>query len=98
MFSESLAARNPGTKGGKTRAYDRICVTLKMFKSNLNLKKVRCHIKCWVPLWLPLNMVTSVWAERSLYAPAGPPAQCQGLGDVFLHTQGPHFSTQTLIL
>lgn len=39
MRSESLAARNPGTKGGKTGAYGRICVTLKMFKSNLNLKK-----------------------------------------------------------
>lgn len=58
-----MAARNPGTKGGKTVAYERIRVTLKMFKRNLNLKKVRCHIKCWVPFWLPLSTVTKVWAE-----------------------------------
>lgn len=44
-------------------AYDRIRVTLKMFKCNLNLKKVRCHIKCWVPFWLLLGTVTKVWAE-----------------------------------
>lgn len=88
-------------------AYGRICMTLKTFKSNLNLKKVRYHIKRWVPLWLTLHMVTLGWAERPLDIPArksrawavccpplGSQARLQGCWGALLHTQGPHFSNQ----
>lgn len=51
-------------------AYGMICMTLKTFKSNLNLKKVRYHIKHQVPLWFTLHMETLSWAERLLGIPA----------------------------
>lgn len=82
-------------------AYGMICMTLKTFKSNLNLKKVRYHVKRRVPLWLTLHMVTLSWAERLLSIPArkccpllGSQARLQECWGALLHTQGPHFSNQ----